>query len=104
MSDLVVGYAIKDRLGQTIFGTNTYFLGQPQTDLRAGEIVNYQFHFSAQLGVGSYSVAVALHTGDTHLQRNYEWRDYALLFNVINANQPTFVGVAWIAPSLEISR
>jgi lipopolysaccharide transport system ATP-binding protein len=102
--ELVVGYLIKDRLGQPVFGTNTHFLGCIQSDLRTNERLEYRFEFAAGLGVGSYSVAVALHTAETHLERNYEWRDHSLLFTVVNLAHPTFTGLAWIPPEVEVSR
>ncbi len=102
--ELVVGYLIKDRLGQPVFGTNTHHLGCKVSDLGAGEILNYSFSFAANLGVGSYSVAVALHTTDSHLSRNYEWLDLTLVFNVVNVSQSDFVGIAWIPPSVECIR
>ncbi|AIO31262.1 ABC transporter family protein [Burkholderia cenocepacia] len=94
--ELVVGYMIKDRLGQTVFGTNTYHLKQVLVDLAAGQSVELRFEFTANLGVGSYSVSVALHTGDAHLANNYQWRDRALVFNVVNIKMQDFVGVAWL--------
>ncbi|HAW0888871.1 TPA: ABC transporter ATP-binding protein [Escherichia coli] len=101
--ELVVGYMIKDRLGQPIFGTNTYHLNQTLTSLKKGEKRSFLFSFDARLGVGSYSVAVALHTSSTHLGKNYEWRDLAVVFNVVNTEQQEFVGVSWLPPELEIS-
>ncbi|MBY4870415.1 ABC transporter ATP-binding protein [Burkholderia anthina] len=94
--ELVVGYMIKDRLGQTVFGTNTYHLKQVLVGLDAGQAIELRFEFTANLGVGSYSVAVALHTGDAHLANNYQWRDRALVFNVVNIKMQDFVGVAWL--------
>ncbi|MGR3906898.1 ABC transporter ATP-binding protein [Burkholderia sp. SR8] len=94
--ELVVGYMIKDRLGQTVFGTNTYHLKQVMVGLEAGQVIELRFEFTANLGVGSYSVAVALHTGDAHLANNYQWRDHALVFNVVNIKMQDFVGVAWL--------
>ena len=102
--ELVVGYLIKDRLGQPVFGTNTHHLGCKLDSLEAGGTVNYSFSFAANLGVGSYSVAVALHTADSHLSRNYEWVDLTLVFNVVNISQSEFVGLAWIPPTVECSR
>ncbi|MET3718025.1 ABC transporter ATP-binding protein [Pseudomonas sp. PvP001] len=101
LPELVVGYVIKDRLGQDVFGTNTYFLKRVRTDLREGEELTYEFRFPAMLGVGSYSVAVALHATDSHVADNYEWRDLALLFNVVNMSKDSFVGLAWIPPVVE---
>jgi lipopolysaccharide transport system ATP-binding protein len=94
--ELVVGYMIKDRLGQTVFGTNTYHLKRVLVDLAQGQSVELHFEFTANIGIGSYSVAVALHTGDAHLANNYEWRDRVLMFNVVNTKVEDFVGVAWL--------
>lgn len=99
--ELVVGYMIKDRLGQPIYGTNTHHLDKKMSALVAGSELEYTFKFEANIGVGSYSIAVALHTADTHLNANYEWRDLALVFNVINADKVPFVGSAWIQPTVE---
>jgi lipopolysaccharide transport system ATP-binding protein len=94
--ELVVGYMIKDRLGQTVFGTNTYHLKQVLVNLAAGQSLDLYFEFMANIGVGSYSVAVALHTGQAHVTNNYQWRDRALVFNVVNVKMENFVGVAWL--------
>lgn len=101
LPELVVGYVIKDRLGQDVFGTNTHHLGCTRTDIALGTALTYAFRFPANLGVGSYSVAVALHTTDSHIADNYEWRDLALVFNVVNMSEQTFVGLAWIPPTVE---
>ncbi|UZJ61119.1 ABC transporter ATP-binding protein [Pseudomonas sp. KU26590] len=99
--ELVVGYLIKDRLGQPVFGTNTHHLRCKTQALDAGETVSYSFNFAANLGVGSYSVAVALHTADSHIARNYEWVDLTLVFTVVNISQSEFVGLAWMPPTVE---
>lgn len=102
--ELVVGYVIKDRLGQPVYGTNTHHLGCVQNALLAGEVFEYRFVFAAALGVGSYSVALALHASESHVVQNYEWRDLALVFSVVNLGQEQFVGVAWMPPQVECSR
>jgi len=101
---LVLGYMIKDRLGQAMYGTNTHLIGKPMLDVQAGELVEYYFTFPANLGVGSYSVAVALTSSETHLCNNYEWRDLALLFTVTNITKPVFVGCAWLEPEVIVQR
>jgi lipopolysaccharide transport system ATP-binding protein len=102
--ELVVGYMIKDRLGQEVYGTNTHHLDCKLAAQESGDAIEYRFAFAANLGVGSYSVAVALHTTDSHMAHNYEWRDHALVFNVVNVNKPTFVGVSWLPPTVECIR
>ena len=102
--ELVLGYMIKDRLGQTIFGTNTHHLEQATHAPGVGESLTYTFRFAANLGVGSYSVALALHTADTHVINNYEWRDRAIVFNVVNYDRSGFVGSTWLQTTLECHR
>lgn len=99
--ELVLGYMIKDRLGQPVFGTNTYHLQRKMEMVKKGDTVVFLVHFAAHLGQGTYSVAIALHTTDTHISKNYEWRDLALVFNVINVDKDVFVGVAWLPPTVE---
>ncbi|HAF90720.1 MULTISPECIES: ABC transporter ATP-binding protein [Stutzerimonas stutzeri group] len=101
LPELVIGYMIKDRLGQPAFGTNTYHLNHKLTDIRSGAINTFVFSFAANLGPGSYSIAIALHTTDTHIGKNYEWRDLAAIFNVVNIDQNTFIGTAWLPPTVE---
>jgi lipopolysaccharide transport system ATP-binding protein len=101
---LVLGYMIKDRLGQPIYGTNTHHMEQALEQVRAGEQIEYRFRFPLNLGPGSYSVTTALTSSETHLANNYEWRDLALLFMVMNMNRKEFVGTSWLEPHVEISR
>ena len=102
ISQLVLGYVIKDRLGQEIFGTNTYHHDAIVSNAVPGENIEFSFSFPANLGVGSYSVSLAAHSHDTHLSKNYEWRDQALIFNVLNVDKKEFVGLAWIEPKIEV--
>ena len=104
VSSLVFGYMIKDRVGQSVFGTNTHHLGKEMLNLKAGDRLELLLNFTANLGPGTYSLAVALHAHDSHLSKNYEWRDHALVFSVINSSQDHFLGVNWLPPELEIRR
>ena len=101
---LVLGYGLKDRLGQTIYGTNTDLRQQALTDVRAKQAYRFDVKFSANLGPGTYSVVIALSSSSTHIENNYEWRDLAFTFNVVNLSKPTFVGSAWLEPSITIER
>lgn len=98
--EIVLGYMIKDRLGQVIYGTNTYHLDKEIKSLTSGQIISFNFSFPMNLGEGSYSIAVALHEQDTHLHKNYEWRDLALIFDIINIDKTSFVGVSWLEPEV----
>jgi lipopolysaccharide transport system ATP-binding protein len=100
---LVYGYMIRDRLGQPIFGTNTHHTDQACVDLNSGDEVEFAAEFPMNLGPGSYSISVALTSSETHVEKNYQWRDLALLFTVANLEQPRFVGTAWVPPAIKVS-
>jgi lipopolysaccharide transport system ATP-binding protein len=100
---LVLGYSIKDRYGQVVYGTNTDFKNQSVERAPANCFMQFDIAFHANLGTGTYSIQTALVGASTHLVNNYEWRDLALVFSVVNISKPHFVGVAWIDPSIAIS-
>ncbi|NHZ60822.1 ABC transporter ATP-binding protein [Massilia genomosp. 1] len=101
---LVLGYMIKDRLGQQMYGTNTHHMDMVLHDVAAGEEITFRFAFPFNLGEGSYSLTTALTSDETHLGGNYEWRDLAFLFIVMNMNRTYFVGTNWLEPRVEILR
>ena len=101
---LVLGYGVKDRLGQIVFGTNTYHVKQVLTQVKKGSQFIIDVALLANFGEGTYSVVTALTSSDTHVTNNYDWRDRALVFNVINTNKPVFVGVSWIEHSVQIKQ
>ena len=104
LTNLTIGYEIKDLYGRPIFGTNTFHLKQEIINIGPNECINARFRFNANLGVGEYSVSVALHTNGEHIEKNYEWRELALTFSVTNKNKQCFLGTSWIPPELEYSR
>jgi lipopolysaccharide transport system ATP-binding protein len=99
---LVFGYMIKDRLGQSVFGTNTWHTKQVLLAAKAGSTIEYRVAFTMNLGPGSYSIAIALHSHDVHVINNYEWRDLACVFHVVNLNKIEFIGSTWLAPKIEV--
>ncbi|MEE9099456.1 MULTISPECIES: ABC transporter ATP-binding protein [Pseudomonas] len=101
---LVLGFMIKDRFGQPMYGINTHRMQQALERLQIGERVTYRFAFPMRLGKGNYSVAFCLSRLDSHLDRNYEWRDYGLVFQVMNLRQEDFVGSTWLDASIDIER
>ncbi len=97
---LVFGYGIKDRFGRVIFGTNTAILQRTIENAKAGQRFRIEAQFTVSLGVGNYSIQTALTSTDTHLANNYEWRELALVFTVVNTNKPYFEGTNWMNPAV----
>lgn len=99
---LVLGYGIKDRLGQVMYGVNTWYTDQVIHSPKSGDVYEFNIRFHADLGPGSYSVQTALVDKETHLTANYEWRDLALVFSVSNLDKTFFVGNNWLKSDIEI--
>jgi lipopolysaccharide transport system ATP-binding protein len=104
ISELVLGFSIKNRLGETIFGTNTFYSKQIIKEVKKGSVYHYEIVLDANLGVGSYSVSTALVNSGTHLDKNYEWKDQATIFEVFNDSKPHFVGLAWIDSDIKVKK
>lgn len=103
ISTLVLGYGIRDKFGQVVFGTNTALTRQEVHNPVPGKPICFMLEFVTNLGPGSYSLQLALANAATHLDQNYEWRDMAMVFTVVNLNCPDFEGCAWLPPTIRIS-
>lgn len=101
---LILGFMIKDQHGQPIYGINTHRLDMALEDLQAGERARFRFAFEATLGKGHYSVAIALSAYDSHLDKNYEWRDHSLIFHVLNQGKEDFVGSTWLGARAQVEK
>jgi lipopolysaccharide transport system ATP-binding protein len=109
LPDLTLGFLVRDRLGNEIFGSNTHHLGMENQlrNLCKGQSLSLNFRFSeVLLGAGSYSVTVALHGADTHLAGNYDWWDQALTFEVGSGAGTYFTGLVRlpVSASLEVAQ
>lgn len=99
---LVLGFTIKDRLGLPVFGTTTDALDCSLVDLEGGVNLTYKMKFPVNLGEGNYSISVCLAGSETHVNDNYEWRDLAAIFQVVNIGQRPFVGVVHLNVVAEV--
>lgn len=104
LPELTVGILIRDRLGNDVFGINTFHLGVSKQRLQADERLTIEFSVAAlNVGPGSYSLSAALHSGDSHVASCYDWWDRALVFQVIRGTQPTFIGSCSLAVTADWS-
>jgi lipopolysaccharide transport system ATP-binding protein len=92
VSEAVMGFMIRDRFGQIMYGINTYRLGQSIENLSPGDEVICLFNFNVNLGRGNYSVSTGVSKIESHLADNYEWCDGGFVFSVLNTRKPDFVG------------
>lgn len=101
---VTAGFIIKDRLGNDIYGTNTFFLNSNITNLERNSTVTFSFQIKINLGLGNYSVTVALHEGYNHIENNFDWWDNVLQFQVVSAQEADFVGICHLPASVTITK
>jgi lipopolysaccharide transport system ATP-binding protein len=78
----IIGFTVKDNLGQALFGDNTYvtYADNP-VRVEAGGLLEASFHFRMpRLPIGDYSVAVAVAEGSQAAHELQHWVHDALLF------------------------
>lgn len=100
----IVGFYIKDRLGQTLFGDNTYltYAEQPR-HIPAGQTVTAHFRFPLPyLPVGDYSIAAAVAEGTQEEHVQHHWIHDAVLFRSHTSVVATgLVGVPMLAINIK---
>jgi ABC-type polysaccharide/polyol phosphate transport system ATPase subunit len=91
--DVSFGILIRDRFGIDIFGINTWHLRKSAT-VKKGEVVRVAFTGKLDIGPGEYTLTVASHSKDTHVDHCYDWIDKHSMFRVIPDNEYSFIGFA----------
>jgi lipopolysaccharide transport system ATP-binding protein len=93
VDELTVGILIRDRFGQDIFGTNTYYHHMP---IRLGNGEECRLTYAIEemnLGPGKYSLTVAAHRDEAHTHECYQWIDLIKTFEVIAGSDFRFIGL-----------
>jgi lipopolysaccharide transport system ATP-binding protein len=104
VTGLTVGLAIRDRLGNDVYGTNSYHLDNEIRCLESGDAFEAEFRLPANLGPDEYTVTAALHAGRVHLEGSYDWWDHAVAFEVVPGPEPYFVGRAFLPTTLRFEK
>lgn len=103
----IIGFFVKDRLGQIIFGENTY-LAYKNVKLRLQSEQHLKAIFSFRMPIlplGSYSVDAAIASGDDLSHVQIQWKHDVMVIESISTSTSTgLVGVPMRAISLEIQK
>ena len=91
----IIGFYIKDRLGQLLLGDNTYRADLPQIPIAAGASLAARFRFRwPALAHGSYTLTVALADGTMEHHIHRHWLHDAVVFEVLSTSATlTLVGL-----------
>lgn len=92
----IIGFYVKDRLGQTLFGDNTYlsYIETPLT-IQPEDDINCVFEFTMPLlPVGEYSICVAVAEGNQQEHIQHHWIHDAIIFKSHSSSTVTgLVGI-----------
>lgn len=84
LSSPILGFFIKDRLGQALFGEHTYTY-KPNMSTSQGDVLEAVFSFRLPLlPNGSYSMTVSIADGEPFNHVQHHWLHDALLINVVS--------------------
>lgn len=92
----IVGFSVKDRLGQVLFGDNTYISTRNNPiPVAAGEVFNAEFHFQMPiLPPGDYTVSAAVADGTQEEHVQHHWIHDAVVLRSISSSVSTgLVGI-----------
>lgn len=98
------GIAIKDRFGNDIFGINNNCLDIQLGLFQQGSISNINFSMVLNLGANIYNLTIAAHSGNTHLEDNFDWINNATTFKVIPNTDFNFTGYSKLYPQITRTR
>jgi lipopolysaccharide transport system ATP-binding protein len=101
IDNMTVGIRIKDKYGQDIFGTNTYHYDMKISFKKNKEYVCL-FKMPLNIGVGKYSISMAIHTNDTHLEHCSHFIENACDFEIAGIKGNLFIGLCRLTPLIVI--
>lgn len=106
INDLTLGFLVRDRFGQDVFGSNTHLLRHPIV-FNDSNTQTVKISFPADLMPGKYTVTLALHSGLEHTENCYWWSDRHLQFEIAGYGDQVFGGLCRLpvtisSPDLDI--
>jgi lipopolysaccharide transport system ATP-binding protein len=99
-----VGILIRDRVGNDVFGTNSFHIAPIEGTYEPGDELTVEFELDLNMGAGTYTLTVAVHGEATHLLNNYDWWDKVIGFQIVPGAELHFIGSAWLPVRLHAER
>jgi ABC-type polysaccharide/polyol phosphate transport system ATPase subunit len=99
LSDLIIGFNVKNKFGSTVFATNNLVLDHPIAHVNAGTIKVFTFMFRIpNLGTMTYSFDVAVGSGSLSLHTQHCWKYDTVVFTACNPNLAATFGQIFLRP------
>lgn len=83
LSDLVIGFSIRNLVGLVIYGTNTSLMNIGVPKILPGQQMTASFQIPCYLNKGVYTVTVGIHSEEGI---SYDWMDELIVFEVETSN------------------
>ncbi|MBX7172211.1 MAG: ABC transporter ATP-binding protein [Pyrinomonadaceae bacterium] len=103
----ILGFFVKDRLGQTLFGDNTYLTyREKQIECQKDEKIQADFKFYMPvLPIGDYSITVAIANGTQEVHKHHHWIHDAIVFKSVASSVISgLVGIPMLNIKLEVAK
>ena len=100
LPDLTVGIHIHNQYGLLVYGINSRLLVS-KLSVTSGAEYLIEFVARCDLGIGHYTMGVALHPGTSHLQRCYHWQEQVTTFEIIGHLGYHAVGLIKLYPQIQ---
>ena len=101
LEDMTAGFVIRDRFGQDVYGTNSFYLAQ-KIPLGEGQRCSLEFSLAMDIAPGPYTLTAALHSRENHLENCYYWCDSISRFEVAGVRGAQFAGVCRLPTTLAV--
>lgn len=98
-----IGILIKDRLGNDIFGTNSFNMNVQSGTFWSKKTYTIRYSFDLNLGPNIYNITVAIHEGCTHVEECYDWINGVIVFKVIPSHDFQFTGTSKLIPKCSVT-
>lgn len=102
--NIIVGFYVKDRLGQLLFGDNTTLTHEDEFSVDAGQAFRARFRFEMpRLNAGDYFVAIGVAEGTQEQHVIQHWMHEALRFSATGGSIASgLVGIPMLDVELEL--
>jgi lipopolysaccharide transport system ATP-binding protein len=103
----IVGFFVKDRLGQALFGDNTFLsFSEQHVHWKAGEVIHAEFFFNMPLlASGEYSITTAVANGTQEIHEQHHWiHDAVLVRSESSSVASGIIGIPMLEVKLRILR
>jgi len=101
IENMTIGIRLKDKYGQDIFGTNTFHY-DIKLKFKKNKEYLCVYKIPLNIGIGKYSISMAIHSNDTHFEYCSHFIENACDFEIAGIKGNLFIGLCRLIPKITI--